>query len=109
MNESEKQTGAIHDESPSPSTGNVSADIVGFETDLAHLPKGYYYSPSFVGSMLATSFSLMCSVGAFGLAAPLLSTINAELGPDKNFVWVALINNTMSGPEYSSLFLQCAS
>jgi hypothetical protein len=93
MIEDEKQAGVIHDPSPAPSTEDVSSEIVGFETDLDHLPKNYYYSPFFVGSMLATGFSLMCGVGAFGYAAPLLSIINAELGPNKNFIWVSLIYN----------------
>jgi MFS family permease len=93
MEVGEKQGSVIHDPSPSPSTDDVSADIVGFETDIDHLPEGYFRSPFFIGSMLATGLSLTCGVGAFGLAAPLLSTINAELGPNKNFIWVSLIYN----------------
>jgi hypothetical protein len=93
MEVGEKQATAIHGTSPSPSTDDVSSNIVGFETDLDHLPKNYYYSPFFIGSMLATGFSLCCGVGAFGLAAPLLTIINEDLGPDKNFIWVSLIYN----------------
>jgi hypothetical protein len=37
--------------------------------------------------MPATGLSLTCGVAAFGYAAPLLGTINADLGPDPMFVW----------------------
>jgi MFS family permease len=43
--------------------------------------------------MLATGLSLTCGVAAFGYAAPLLATINADLGPDPLFVWVSLVYN----------------
>ncbi|CAK7210672.1 hypothetical protein SEUCBS140593_000909 [Sporothrix eucalyptigena] len=65
----------------------------GFETDLATLPKGYYTSRFFIGSMAATALSLMTGVGAFGLAASIISEINEELGPDPRYTWISLIYN----------------
>ncbi|CAK7238471.1 hypothetical protein SEUCBS140593_010722 [Sporothrix eucalyptigena] len=77
------------------STGEGKDMVVtrGFETDLSALPKGYYTSRFFIGSMLATGFSLMAGVGAFGLAAPILSEINDELGPDPRYAWISLVYN----------------
>lgn len=65
----------------------------GFETHLSALPKGYYTSRFFVGSMAATALSLMTGVGAFGLAASIISEINEELGPDPRSTWISMIYN----------------
>ena len=69
-------------------------DLVGrpFNVNSAELPSGYYRSPQFVGSMLAIGLSLGCGCGGFSLAAPILSFINADIGPDPNLVWVALVD-----------------
>lgn len=40
--------------------------------------------------MFAIGASFGCGVGGFGLAAPVLSFINADIGPDPNLSWVAL-------------------
>lgn len=57
----------------------------------ASVPKGYFYSPYFLGSMAAVGMSLMGSVGGFALVAPLLAIINADIGPNKNIAWVPLV------------------
>ena len=56
----------------------------GFQTDENSLPKGYYRSAFFVGTMFATGLGLSAGVGGFALAAPELSVINADIGPDGN-------------------------
>jgi hypothetical protein len=94
----DEKAAAIHqDVTPTPSSSDnlsdVDSPIHGFETDVDHLPPGYYRSKFFLGSMIATGLSLTCGVAAFGYAAPLLSTINADLGPDPMFVWVSLVYN----------------
>lgn len=40
--------------------------------------------------VFAIGASFGCGVGGFGLAAPVLSFINADIGPDLNLSWVAL-------------------
>ncbi|KAF2122211.1 fungal trichothecene efflux pump [Lophiotrema nucula] len=40
--------------------------------------------------MFAIGASFGCGVGGFGLAAPVLGFINADIGPDPNLSWVAL-------------------
>jgi hypothetical protein len=63
----------------------------GFTTDTDSLPKGYFYSPFFLGTMFATGFALCAGVGGFAVAAPNLALINADIGPDPNYVWIGLI------------------
>jgi len=56
----------------------------GFQTDESNLPKGYYRSSFFVGTMFATGLGLSAGVGGFALAALELNAINADIGPDAN-------------------------
>lgn len=63
----------------------------GFQTDENSLPKGYYRSAFFLGTMFATGLGLSAGVGGFALAAPELSVINADIGPDGNITWVSLV------------------
>lgn len=66
-------------------------ELHGFQTDLEHLPPGYYRSAFFLGTMFAVGFGLCAAVGGFGLAAPALSLINSEIGPDPNINWVSFV------------------
>ncbi|KAI1612560.1 fungal trichothecene efflux pump [Exophiala viscosa] len=66
-------------------------ELHGFQTDLEHLPAGYYRSSFFLGTMFAVGFGLCAAVGGFGLAAPALSLINSEIGPDPNISWVSFV------------------
>ncbi|KAF1969675.1 MFS general substrate transporter [Bimuria novae-zelandiae CBS 107.79] len=65
--------------------------IHGFAVDEATIRKGYFYSPFFLGTMLATGLRLSVAVGGFGLAAPNLALINNDIGPDPNISWVSLV------------------
>ncbi|KAL2756682.1 hypothetical protein ACRALDRAFT_2101844 [Sodiomyces alcalophilus JCM 7366] len=55
------------------------------------LPKGYFRSRFFIGTMLGIGLGLMAGVAGFGFVAPILHVINADIGPDPNIVWVALV------------------
>jgi hypothetical protein len=70
--------------------GKIQADSQGYETNVETLPKGYYYSPFFIGTLCAVGLGFWAGLSGFAYAAPLLSTINADLGPDPNIQWVAL-------------------
>lgn len=59
--------------------------------DSVSVPKGYFYSFYFLGSMAAVGMSLLGSVGGFALVAPILGFIDADIGPNKNIAWVPLI------------------
>lgn len=69
-----------------------AADSEGFTTDESSLPSGYYYSPYFLGTFMAMGLGFWAGVSGFGYAAPVLSIINADIGPDPNIQWVALIH-----------------
>ncbi|KAF2839352.1 MFS general substrate transporter [Patellaria atrata CBS 101060] len=64
--------------------------VTNFETDEDDLPRGYFKSSFFIGTMVAIGLSLMAGVAGFGYAAPILVIINADIGPDPNVVWVSL-------------------
>ncbi|OCK77436.1 MFS general substrate transporter [Lepidopterella palustris CBS 459.81] len=68
----------------------VDTGITRFEIDGDGLPPGYFRSAYFIGSMAAICLGFFGGVGGFALAAPILSAINEDIGPDPNIVWVAL-------------------
>lgn len=73
---------------PAPEHAENAAGIV---STGSQLPKGYYTSASFLGTYFASGFSVMAAVAGFNLAAPVLGIINADIGPDPNLIWVALV------------------
>lgn len=58
--------------------------------DLQEVPKGYWFSPLFLGSFLAIGCGFAAASGGFALIAPILGEINNDLGPSPNITWVAL-------------------
>ncbi|KAE9371756.1 fungal trichothecene efflux pump [Stipitochalara longipes BDJ] len=62
-----------------------------FDIDAHDLPKGYFLSPSFIGTMLAVGLAFVGGAGTFSLVAPLLGVINDDIGPDPNYIWIALV------------------
>lgn len=72
--------------------GRLVTDNAGFIADDTNMPKGYYYSPTFIATVMAIGLGFFAGVSAFAYAAPVLSTINADIGPDPNITWVALIH-----------------
>jgi MFS family permease len=107
--------GVDHIEVASPPDSSDSDGVFGFETSAESLPKGYFYSKFFLGSMLATGLGLWCGVSAFvstslyttrplispclislkGYAAPILGQINQDLGPDSRYTWISLVYNAV--------------
>ncbi|KAF4980103.1 hypothetical protein FZEAL_3824 [Fusarium zealandicum] len=71
-------------------SSHISDDENTFEVDEDSLPPGYFASPFFIGSMTGIGLGLMAGVAGFGYAAPILSIINNDIGPDANINWVAL-------------------
>jgi MFS family permease len=81
------------DQSLSSSKGDSSPQI-GFETSEDELPRGYYFSPRFIGSYLALGFFAMGGFGGFGLIAPVLDAIAKDIGNPLNpsqVNWLALV------------------
>lgn len=55
--------------------------VVSFETDETNLPPGYYTSVFFIGTLTAISIGFFAGVAGFGLIAPILLVVNADIGP----------------------------
>ncbi|KAF2112623.1 fungal trichothecene efflux pump [Lophiotrema nucula] len=56
------------------------------------IPKEYWYSWRFLGSMFAVGLAFMGGIGGIALISPVLADINAEIGPSPNINWVPLVN-----------------
>ncbi len=99
MAEEQAKTSIDHVEKNLARTISDSEDVKGadFTVDESDLPKGYFVSLPFLGSMLAIGISFACGVGGFAFAAPILSYINADIGPDPNLLWVALTYTLTTG------------
>ena len=84
-----------HHETENALAHTLTNEIHGFQADYAALPKGYYTSRFFIGTYLATGLAIMCGTAAFGFAAPILTVINADIGPDSRYVWISLVYNAV--------------
>lgn len=80
-----------YDRSHDPSLQAEPLAMKGFAADQNSLPAGYFYGPFFLGTVTATGLGLTAAVGGFGLAAPNLTLINAEIGPSGSISWVSLV------------------
>lgn len=58
------------------------------------IDRSYWLSVNFIGTLFATGMAFMGGIGGFGLIAPILQDINAEIGPSPNINWVSLANIT---------------
>jgi len=47
-------------------------ELTGFDSENIEIPKGYFRSPYFLGSMVSIGLSRMGEVGGFALADPIL-------------------------------------
>ncbi|KAJ6178953.1 hypothetical protein N7519_009414 [Penicillium mononematosum] len=59
----------------------------------AELPKGYFYSPYFIGSYCAIGVAFACGTGGYALVAPILTDINNDLGGSgsSDINWVGIV------------------
>jgi hypothetical protein len=73
-------------------THNEEGDATGkdFTIDEVDLPDGYFRSLYFWGSMVSIGLSVACGVAGFSFVAPILSFINADIGPSADITWVSL-------------------
>ncbi|KAK3697569.1 hypothetical protein LTR37_017400 [Vermiconidia calcicola] len=67
----------------------VSKDVVGGDVD--QMPAGYYRSPRFIGTVIATCTASICAYLGWVLPANTLLLINEDIGPSLNLNWVATI------------------
>ncbi|OAA57412.1 Fungal trichothecene efflux pump [Niveomyces insectorum RCEF 264] len=64
--------------------------------DIDELPRSYYYSARFIGTSFAIAFNLLASTGGFAMVAPILSAIDADIGPGP-VIWLSLVYTMMLG------------
>jgi len=76
--DTEKPIKIAHIEAKSEREHNA---VIGCETDEAGLPPGYYTSTFFLGTLTAISVGFFAGVCGFSLVAPILLTVNADIGP----------------------------
>ncbi|OBT50878.1 hypothetical protein VE04_08487, partial [Pseudogymnoascus sp. 24MN13] len=69
---------------------HVQNEGLGYQFTPQGLPKRYYTSLYFMGTMLALRSAFAAGVGGFALAAPILGVINADIGPSPLLIWVGL-------------------
>ncbi|KAH6673045.1 fungal trichothecene efflux pump [Halenospora varia] len=62
----------------------------GFAAETDELPKGYFSSFYFIGSFIGTGMNLMGSTAGFAIIAPVLSQIDAAIGPGP-IIWLSLV------------------
>ncbi|KIX06628.1 uncharacterized protein Z518_04604 [Rhinocladiella mackenziei CBS 650.93] len=74
--------------------GALVTDEAGYVTEADALPRSYYRSKFFIGTFAALGTGLMAGTGAFGYSAPILTTINQDIGPDPNYIWISYVYNT---------------
>jgi hypothetical protein len=73
--------------------GAIAQDVTA-TIDSSVIPRSYYTSPRFIGTFFAIGFNLLSSTGGFALIAPVLGTIDRDIGPG-NIVWVSLVYTLM--------------
>ena len=73
-------------------TNYDAEDIKGRDFTLQEdqIPKGYFKSLRFTGSMIAVSVMFMCGQGGFSFIAPVIGQINADIGPSPSIAWLSL-------------------
>jgi hypothetical protein len=81
---SEKEAATVHaSRHVEQNKEDVREDVKGrdFTVIEAEIPPGYFRSVRFLGSMFAIGSAFGCGVAGFTFAAPILSYINADIGP----------------------------
>jgi hypothetical protein len=63
----------------------------GFALESEELPRGYFISPSFIGTFVAIGMNLASSTAGFALVAPVLGQIDVALGPSASITWLAYV------------------
>lgn len=67
---------------------HIAQEALGGHT--GDLPKGYYHSPGFIGTVIATCLAQISGYLGWVLPANTLALINAAIGPSPNIIWVSI-------------------
>ncbi|KAK4949108.1 hypothetical protein LTR10_012481 [Elasticomyces elasticus] len=94
----EEKAGTVVEHHEDVQTSSVTSkerqepELIGLVANVDELPQA---NPPRLGQ---TELGLMAAVAQFGYIAPILSLINADLGPDPNYIWISLIYNARPYP-----------
>ncbi|KAH6955725.1 trichothecene efflux pump [Ilyonectria sp. MPI-CAGE-AT-0026] len=66
-------------------------DVGAVGGDFDEMPKGYFLSAKFIGTVTASCFASICAYLGWVLPANTLALINQDIGPSDNINWVATI------------------
>lgn len=88
--------------------GEIAKEAIGGTTK--NLPRHYYRSFNFMGTMLAVYFGYMAGIFSFICPTNILSTINEDIGPDPNYAWFAIVVRASRYPrdDYRRLTKECS-
>lgn len=89
----------VPDEYREIDNGDVAIDALG--GTIHDLPKGYYLSKNFIGTLLGLCLGQTSCYFGFIMPANVLTIINDDLGPDPNYVWVSMIVSIRCKPSIS--------
>ncbi|KAF2186650.1 fungal trichothecene efflux pump [Zopfia rhizophila CBS 207.26] len=67
---------------------HVAAEAIGGYSH--ELPKGYYYSLGFIGTVIATCLAQISGYLGWVLPSNTLALINTSIGPSPNIIWVSI-------------------
>ncbi|KAL1909663.1 hypothetical protein Sste5344_004511 [Sporothrix stenoceras] len=81
----------VPDEYREIDNGDIAVDALG--GTVHDLPKGYYRSKNFIGTLIALCLALTSCYFGFVMPANVLGIINEDIGPNPNYVWVSMIWN----------------
>ncbi|KAL1889584.1 hypothetical protein Sste5346_008833 [Sporothrix stenoceras] len=59
--------------------------------NLSDMPKGYYRSAAFIGTLSAVCLGNACHYLGFVVPASIISVINADIGPNPAYTWISLV------------------
>lgn len=87
--ETKADANCIPDEYRELDNGDVAVDALG--GTVHDLPPGYYRSFGFIGTITALCLGQISCYFGFVMPANVLTIINEDIGPNANYVWIALI------------------
>lgn len=97
-NVEEKMAHGHHETSAgSTSDGVVNQGVVGHDENETGVPKGYWYSFRFLGSLVAIILLANGLFIGYAMAVNVLSVMDADIGPDPNIFLVSLVNTLLQG------------
>lgn len=95
MSELKEESDARRIENAGSASEPDAVTAAGYAIETDELPKGYFWSPRFLGTFVAVGMNLLSSTGGFALIAPVLSQIDVALSPPGEpspaITWLALV------------------